>query len=94
MDVTQFYEAGADAGLTHSAVWSGSVDPINVLFTNGYNEVFDVAGNVPMARVPSVSVPSVAVGDTFAVNGTSYVIAAIRVDTPHTGETALMLRKA
>ena len=94
MDVTQFYEAGAEAGMTKSAVWSGSVDPIDVLFTNSYSEVFDVAGNVPMARVPSVHVPGVALENTFAVNGTNYVIAEIRVDTPNLGETALRLRKA
>ncbi len=96
LDVVQFYEAGVAAGITHAAIWTpqgGIPVAIDVLFVNDYNEIYETEGNRPILRAPSVLLPAVAQGDAITVHGANYRVAAIHRDTPHPGETALLLSK-
>lgn len=80
-DLDQMFDVGDFAV---AAIWSaGGV--VSLIFDNGYTDAtygsMDVAGTNPRASAPAASLPDVAVGQTFTIDGAVFTIRTVEPDS-------------
>lgn len=88
-DLTLFFNTAEHAT---EATWSGSPDPITVIFDNGFAEQLGISTTNPTATAIAAQMPNVARGQTLTINSVNYRIDDLQPDG--TGLLILQLKKA
>lgn len=88
-DLTLFFNTAEHAT---EAIWSGSPNPITVIFENGFSEQLGISTTNPTATAIAAQMPNVGRGKTLTINSVNYRIDDLQPDG--TGLLILQLKKA